>query len=1082
MADKCREAIGNQTLAARVKEELNGHTGKFNLAYNTQHLRLIEEVGRIPNRMLYQFERAVSGNVNMNSRHAVIEMAKNVFHSVFDATANCGYDFADRIRVSQNMTDVLMRNYSAAAFVPKIHDDIADFYFISHRAEAKEVIQRSVPNFSTQNVWPVIRARGELNPKKHEDPRRPKPGDGSIDAYRSRKKDRISDKENERAISKSMGANISDTDFIDEDIVSAYRTQYEMKYHAREVLNANEDVSEFAKTKAKLTAIFTSTGNGNETKVDDFINHVENKFPKIYDDMMHFEDADGTYADMMQYMAKEVFKLAYDYVSMIEMSKARHLAFAQQLADVMLEDYSPASFNDAKTANYTKNFVLGDANNLNPILENDGINLSDESFNKFKDQVVYAIEHLSEANKDVIDEMRELEEQRRLEEEEAKRKAEEEEARKKAEEEEAQRKAEEEAKKKAEEEAKPAEQPKEWYTRQVDKISLEENKVIPYKAYRYFASEVEKSVNDAELTKSVRGQMMEALLSSGVEEANAIPILDAFFDSELKSEVAKVYDFVAAGAYEADKNPEKMMDAVIKVFALSIDVCTSTTLKNLAERTVIGQKLLDIVLKNYSPVAFTNGQLDTYADNYLLNDIGALLNHFNQKYVNEDRNYKEDDFLKDVNDIRERMKAGTFAPTQQHHSLEQPEPNVSPAEEYSRKVEGIVLKGDAEVEVSDLDFFIEQCTKSMEDTKMTKYVNDKIIEVLAKSGANAETIHKAVRNIFRTCISSDGMIEWFKEAKWATEVHANPETFMRHIMSNSLAKIDLATNACCKTKYEQVVANQKILDIILKNYSPVAFTNGTLDRYINDYYLNNNEKLEEYHSIMFKNVSKEEMAVFMKSVNEAHEEYKGKTLTDLPQIIKKVEREENFARIREAQQRREKERTRQMAEEKQEKLEEGFARKRAEEEEYRRKASEKLEQQKQEAHKKLAEAGLLKARAQDPKAIVRHPQQRRGQNKAAIVRKPAKYVAKPAAKTVEKPVEKPESTRVQIVVDDTKLEALKTVETKVEVAKTNTTVAKDSNPLRESIEVHELSEKVVVNNATAQAKEPEAPNKSNVKQ
>lgn len=41
---------------------------------------------------------------------------------------------------------------------------------------------------------------------------------------------------------------------------------------------------------------------------------------------------------------------------------------------------------------------------------------------------------------------------------------------------------------------------------------------------------------------------------------------------------------------------------------------------------------------------------------------------------------------------------------------------------------------------------------------------------------------------------------------------------------------------------------------------------------------------------------------------------------------------------------------------------------------------------------------------------------------------------------------------------------------------------KDSNPLRESIEIHELSEKVVVNNATAQVKEHEAPNKSNVKQ
>ena len=55
-------------------------------------------------------------------------------------------------------------------------------------------------------------------------------------------------------------------------------------------------------------------------------------------------------------------------------------------------------------------------------------------------------------------------------------------------------------------------------------------------------------------------------------------------------------------------------------------------------------------------------------------------------------------------------------------------------------------------------------------------------------------------------------------------------------------------------------------------------------------------------------------------------------------------------------------------------------------------------------------------------------------------------------------------------------------EHEVEVAMTDSTVAKESNPLRESIEIRELSEKVVVNNATAQIKDTEVPNKSNVMQ
>ena len=445
LTDLCQKVIDNEEVANNVKSEISNLTRKANnnVTVTLNRARLVENVCKIPQTiMLNTFKNANRNKTNMNSMQATIAMAKNVFSEAFKHTDFCDYSFVERVYIAQGMTDILMKNYSPAAFVPKVFDAATDFYIIAHAQALAQEVRKYKSDYGKEHRKKIV-SYGER--KENGEP---------VNAFKERKTQRNEELKAYIEANKKIGENISDNAYIGNDAILAYKIQY---------MEASGDNKAIDKSKERLEKVFARIGVSDAMPfIDKFFNDMMYGMQNIYDKATHFASCNGTFGDMMRYMSKEVFKLTYDYAVQYDLNKPCQLALAQQLADVILSDYSPALFNDACKDIYTKNFVINDINTLKECV-------NDENIKKYHYDAIKASENLAEAVEEER-QIREYEEQSRIwaeerakkqaEEEEARRKAkEEEEARRKAEEEEArrqyeeeQRRLQEEARKKAEEE------------------------------------------------------------------------------------------------------------------------------------------------------------------------------------------------------------------------------------------------------------------------------------------------------------------------------------------------------------------------------------------------------------------------------------------------------------------------------------------------------------------------------------------------------------------------------------------------------------------------------------------------------
>ena len=420
--NKCREVVNNVRTTLEVNKQLEELANQFNPKYPGSVKQMVNKISTFAyNQMLPMYLRE-EDNVQIATA-----MARGVYNDIYQEIGSCGYDFYDRIYVAQEMTDVLMRTYSPCAFVPDLFDAYADYHVFARAAVLQRSIRKSDKKYSSY----AVKENRELikNAGSKEG------GSGPYDRYDSRRKERKEAVEEALKKSEMIGKDMLGAENVTESDILAYQTQYLRRYENREDLTAR---------KSSAEKIFAKIGfKDASAESDAYFKRIMYDVQNVYNNMKYFASCDGTYDDMMTYTAKEIFKRVHDYTKKYDLHEVRRLALAQQLADVILNAYSPASFNEAKTVDYTKNFVIGDADNLKLMLNADEMDLSDENVSKIKESVAYANENLSEAtDKDIIDELKEIE---------ANRKAEEERKRK-AEEEECQRKVEEEARKKAEEE------------------------------------------------------------------------------------------------------------------------------------------------------------------------------------------------------------------------------------------------------------------------------------------------------------------------------------------------------------------------------------------------------------------------------------------------------------------------------------------------------------------------------------------------------------------------------------------------------------------------------------------------------
>jgi hypothetical protein len=92
---------------------------------------------------------------------------------------------------------------------------------------------------------------------------------------------------------------------------------------------------------------------------------------------------------------------------------------------------------------------------------------------------------------------------------------------------------------------------------------------------------------------------------------------------------------------------------------------------------------------------------------------------------------------------------------------------------------------------------------------------------------------------------------------------------MSNIVKHSAKFLSNATDGCFASLEEGFVVNQKILDVILENYSPVAFAKDDLSKYANNYLLDNETAIAGYYqTFVNRSADVNDMEAFVTKVKE----------------------------------------------------------------------------------------------------------------------------------------------------------------------------------------------------------------------
>jgi len=255
----------------------------------------------------------------------------------------------------------------------------------------------------------------------------------------------------------------------------------------------------------------------------------------------------------------------------------------------------------------------------------------------------------------------------------------------------------------------------------------------------------------------------------------------------------------------SEPGQEITMTDVVKNVYSRVKVTFMNDERDPEKQAVNTQKIADLMLKNYSPVAFAGGELDEYANGYVLSNkdmFKDMLTGADTIYINA-----SDPIDADFVSEPDRVDADPF------EKIESINNNVNTLFLWdSDLVNAIVQRAD--------------------DPDLIAQVNPQFNTILGEAGV-AEVNHpNFAEGIRRTMVSRMLSIgepaddKTFQMQDVTEHVFKGAYDLMRFVMSDS-------------SEVSKIVVAQKVADVVLKNYSPVAYVNGAYDNYADNYMLKN---------------------------------------------------------------------------------------------------------------------------------------------------------------------------------------------------------------------------------------------------
>ena len=725
---KCQEAVNSREVSERVTKQLEAllPTEGKHAAFRSY---ILEKSAGLKNFMLSYQQGADEFNRNLDSKAGVQRMTQYVFDRAYKIMNHMAYDTPEQIILAQKITDVLLKSYSPIAFEPEKFEEFGDHYLIQNNRLVKEVFAWSEKSLNWEATYNKILDDRAL-----------------ADGIRDRKKVRRENQTKALAKYTALTAPLQKQDVPSEAAVLACKERYEMISTDRAV------VKNF---RAETNAIFTSAGvkpKSVAAQSEIFLEKITYHLSHTYDHFLKYAKHQGTFHDMMSYMAKTTYAFCEDHLAAFQMPEIQRTELSRQLANRVIEYFSPACFTEAvPSKQYFDSFLVKES----------------------------PAPQAEEQSKTVEDKTNG------------------------------------------------------WYARKYDRVSLGDGELMNNDLIAFVFDEFYKSIEDVKLEKSVRAQMSEILVSSGVDQAKVGAIVDriskAYHDiGNIKAYHEQVKSNALSSVYIT---PNEVMDMMLASWNGYIGYALRGNLASASAQVVAQQKILDILIQNHSLMAYSSNDFRSkYEDQYLLQTTERLQEYYNS-YVNEDANFDElEEFVKNAEEARQALaeEKKLAAQAAKAEALK----NQSRGKWYARTVEAIKWV-DLDTYVRNekaIQSFEKECGKALKDRSLTESVKGQFAEILTEAGVDQAKINELQENLFKAIVV-DQMPKSIQDFHALAKDRATgtPRLMTQHMLKSLSAAVENVTRGSLEDASALTSANEKLTNVILQNYSPVAFTGGALD-------------------------------------------------------------------------------------------------------------------------------------------------------------------------------------------------------------------------------------------------------------
>ena len=778
----------------------------------------------VKHEMLTSLRNNASLNRNLNSKAELERLSTSTFSTTFSMLRiGFGHNMSvpDTIKLAQSITNVLMVSYSPIAADRRRYDDIINSYVMRSDSTLKSVLKSfgiDITKFA-DHKRALLADKGLMGRIANE-------------KMRTDYISKITLRDNNL-----LCFAVKDNYVVNDKTLQAFKQIFDIK---------NDDKTVTSALKKSASAILTGVVDARlmPQTATRFYNIVNFGFEKIYEDLAVYAKHGATLDDMMNYTARSAFEICYTSLNRYDITREKQVELAQKLANLVINNYSPVSFTNEVANEKYADFVTKDSALLTSIVEKlEPERIETKAFIKKQAEAAK-----KKAEKQPEDNRKSAEARERL-------------------------RKEEEAKREAEREAKL--EVKRSYKREIANPIDMPKKIEPDFVHACKA-EMINSLNDKNTQEAFELTVAKILENYGLERAKASQSASTIYDKSAKKSggLKDIYDKLASeaeyGMYHngfmgniIDNMVNTYCEYVVKQFE-------DPQIGIIAAHDVIGA-----IIKHYSPVAFTkDDSFKKMVDDYLFENGGST--YYYDYYANnhikhgipEEKRPNFDTAKEFQNWIKEGVKEldNKFGVKYERKSMDK----------YERKVERLNLKkynGADIITMNDFNVLREECKNSIADKNLTAYVKWQICEILADSGVAGSKIQSTADDIFAKCTGNDGMLAFYDKSK-SINVLKDPFNYSRYVMDSivytSMKLISQATNGCYSSMEEGFATNQRILDVILKNYSPVAHTNGELNKYANAYMVNEGEAFREYYSKNVKFLTWTEIKPIWEEVGEIH--------------------------------------------------------------------------------------------------------------------------------------------------------------------------------------------------------------------